>query len=288
MTDDRRRQLHEENRRSWNEATKAHNSHKGDQAAFFRDGGSTLFPEEVGLLGDIAGKDLLHLQCNAGQDTLSLARLGARVTGVDISDEAIAHAQRLSAESGIPGTFVRADVYDWLDEAEPATFDRVFCSYGAVCWLSDLDAWARGIAKVLRPGGRFVVVDFHPFHGMFDEDWEIAFPYSSEGEAFTWDEGIGDYVAEAREALVPWGFEEGVEGFANPHPVHEFMWGTGEIVNALIGAGLVLDVLNEYPYANGYIGANTYREEPGRRLYPPEGIPNMPLMYGIAAHRPER
>ncbi|BAZ23858.1 putative methyltransferase [Kalymmatonema gypsitolerans NIES-4073] len=85
-----RKDLHEENRLSWNEATKAHNSHKGDQAKFFRLGGSTLFPEEKELLGDIAGLSLVHLQCNAGQDTLSLVQLGAVATGVDISDEAIA------------------------------------------------------------------------------------------------------------------------------------------------------------------------------------------------------
>lgn len=107
-----RKDLHETNRLAWNEATRAHNSHKADQARFLREGGSTLFPEELKLLGDVAGLSLLHLQCNAGQDTLSLARRGASVTGVDISDEAIAFARRLSAESGIPGTFHRADVYD--------------------------------------------------------------------------------------------------------------------------------------------------------------------------------
>lgn len=112
-----RKDLHEQNRIAWNAATRVHNSHKRDQAGFFRRGGSTLFPEEVDLLGDVRGKRLVHLQCNAGQDTLSLARLGAEVTGVDISDEAIAFAQRLSAEAGIPAHFIRADVYDWFDDA---------------------------------------------------------------------------------------------------------------------------------------------------------------------------
>ena len=110
-------QWHEANRLAWNAATAAHNSHKQDQAGFLRRGGSTLFPEEVGLLGDIAGRRLLHLQCNAGQDTLSLAKLGAVATGVDISDEAIQFARKLSADSGIPAAFHRADVYDWLAEA---------------------------------------------------------------------------------------------------------------------------------------------------------------------------
>src|SRR5512133_2945020 len=101
-----RKELHEANRRAWNEATIAHNSHKRDQAAYLRAGGSTLYPEELALLGDLAGKSLLHLQCNAGQDTLSLAQRGALVTGVDISDTAVDFARQLSAESGISGTFV--------------------------------------------------------------------------------------------------------------------------------------------------------------------------------------
>ncbi|MBD0321660.1 MAG: class I SAM-dependent methyltransferase, partial [Gemmatimonadetes bacterium] len=143
-------ELHEQNRLSWNAATAAHNSHKGDQAAFFRAGGDTLFPEELELLGGVDGVDLLHLQCNAGQDTLSLARRGARATGVDISDEAIRFARELAEASGIAAQFERADVYDWLDAAgrEGRSFDTVFASYGAIGWLSDLAAWGRGIAGV--------------------------------------------------------------------------------------------------------------------------------------------
>src|ERR1044072_5816295 len=112
-----KRELHEQNRLPWNAAPAPHNSHKGDQAAFFREGGSTLFPEELELLGDLSGRTLVHLQCIAGQDTLSLARLGAGATGVDISDEAVSFAARLSAESGIAAGFERADVFDWLEAA---------------------------------------------------------------------------------------------------------------------------------------------------------------------------
>jgi 2-polyprenyl-3-methyl-5-hydroxy-6-metoxy-1,4-benzoquinol methylase len=112
-----RKDIHQENRISWNEATKAHNSHKRDQAAFFREGGNTLYPEEIELLGDLEGASIVHLQCNSGQDTLSLARIGGKVIGVDISDTAISFARQLSADSGIPATFIRADVYDWLADA---------------------------------------------------------------------------------------------------------------------------------------------------------------------------
>ncbi len=282
------KELHEENRLSWNEATKAHNSHKGDQAKFFREGGSTLFPEEMELLGDITGLSLLHLQCNAGQDTLSLAKLGAIVTGVDISDEAIAFAQKLSHESSIPAIFHRADVYDWLEEAHQGKerFDIVFCSYGALCWLSNLKIWANGIASVLKSGGRFVMVEFHPITLIFDWDWTHKFPYFSEGKPLTWKDGIGDYVANSDEALTPCGYEKGIENFRNPYRTHEFTWGIGEVVTALLEAGLMLEVLKEYPYTNGCKIFERMRETPGRRMVPPEDVPNLPLMYAIAARKP--
>ncbi len=282
-----RKDLHEENRLSWNEATKAHNSHKGDQAKFFREGGSTLFSEEKELLGDIAGLSLVHLQCNAGQDTLSLVQLGAVATGVDISDEAIAFAEKLSEESGIPASFYRADVFDWLQETakQGKQFDIAFSSYGAVCWISNLNIWAKGIADVLKSGGRFVVVDFHPVAMMFDTDYSHKFSYFSEGKHLTWEDGISDYVAESGTSLAPWGYEAGIENFRNPHRSHEFQWGIGDIVTALLQAGLTLEVLKEYPYANGCKLFERMRETPERRMFPPEDVPNLPLMYGIVARK---
>ncbi len=281
-----RRELHEENRLSWDAATAAHNSHKGDQAAWLRAGGSTLFPEELELLGDVSGRTLLHLQCNSGQDTLSLARLGAVATGVDISDEAVGFARRLSAESGIAAEFERADVYDWLEAAGRAgrRFDLVFSSYGAVCWLSDLRAWARGIAGVLAPGGRFVLVEFHPVAAMFDERMRLFFPYSSGGEPFAWEDGVGDYVARSGEGLLHGAeYREGAVDFRNPHRSHEFAWGVGDVVSALLEAGLVLEALREWPHSNGFRPFEGMRELPGRRFTVPEGAPAMPLMYGVAA-----
>lgn len=282
-----RKDLHEQNRRSWNKATRAHNSHKADQAAFLRAGGSTLFPEELELLGEIAGRSLVHLQCNAGQDTLSLARRGAIVTGVDISDEAIAFATRLAQESEIPATFQRADVYTWLEQTAGTAqrFDIAFCSYGALVWLSDITSWARGIAAILKPGGRFAMVEFHPFAMVFDYDWSHRFPYFAEGQVMTWEEGIGDYVAGSGAALAPSGYLEGVQNFKNPHPTHEFPWGVGEVVTALLEAGFTITALKEYPYANGCKQFDRMRELPGGHMIPPEDVPNLPLMYGIAARK---
>jgi SAM-dependent methyltransferase len=282
------RPLHQENRLAWNAATVAHNSHKADQARFLREGGTTLFPEEMELLGEIEGASLVHLQCNAGQDSLCLARLGATVTGVDISDEAIGFARRLSAESGIPATFVRADVYDWLAEAAvgPERYDVVFTSYGVLVWLSDIRSWASGIAAVLKPGGRFVLVEFHPFAMVFDWDWSHKHPYFAGGEPQTYEHGVGDYVALSGGALAPSGYLDGIRDFVNPHRGHEFQWGIGEVATALLEAGLLIAALREYPYMNAARLFDRMRELPGKQMVPPEDIPNLPLMYGLVAMKP--
>lgn len=289
MTTPERKALHEENRLSWNEATRAHNSHKGDQAAWFRRGGSTLWPEELDLLGEVRGLRGVHLQCNSGQDTLSLVRLGLEMTGVDISDEAIDFAKRLSAEAAIPASFVRDDVYDWLERAASSgeQFDLVFSSYGAICWLSDINAWAKGIAAILRPGGRYLTVDFHPVSMIYDADWKPALRYFMEGRHWTWEEGIGDYVAASRSGLV-FGADPGlgVRDFQNPYPVHEFQWTIAEVVSALTEAGLRLEALREYAHSNGAKRFNEMRDLGGRRWGPPEGAPQIPLMYGLGARKP--
>jgi SAM-dependent methyltransferase len=285
-----RRELHEGNRRSWNVATEAHNSHKGDQAAFYRAGGNKLFAEERELLGDIAGKRAVHLQCNSGQDTLSLAQMGADVVGVDISDTAIEFAQNLSRESGIPAEFYRDDVYDWLSNAanRGERFDVVFCSYGAIIWLSDLRTWAEGIATILKPGGRFVVVDFHPMALSFDDDWTLKFPYSSfdgTGSLWVWEDGVGDYVAMEMQQQGPGEGLPGVKAFENPHPSYEFNWGMADILGSLLSAGLSIVDIREYPYSNSGHVPNMRLNEHGKWM-PPEGIPALPLMYGIVAEKP--
>ncbi|MBI2764406.1 MAG: class I SAM-dependent methyltransferase [Chloroflexi bacterium] len=281
------RALHEQNRLSWNAATKAHNSHKGDQAKFFREGGNKLYPEERALLGDLHGQRLVHLQCNSGQDSVSLAQLGAEVTGVDISDEAIAFARRLSADSGIPATFVRADVYDWLAAAGASgeRWDVAFCSYGAFCWLSDIDAWARGVAGILAPGGRFAAIEFHPALSILETDWSLKYDYFRTDEPYRWDDGVSDYVAASGTGLALTTYEEGVVGFQNPHPVYEFNWPTSRVISALIGAGLVLEHFREYPYSNGWTPGEDMRVA-GKRAYPPARLPSLPLMYSVAARKP--
>lgn len=278
--------LHEANRLSWNAATPVHNSHKADQATFLRAGGNTLFAEEVELLGDVRGKTLLHLQCNAGQDTLSIAKhLGAICTGVDISDEAIAFAQKLSQDSGIPATFVRSDVYDWF--AQNSThYDVVFMSYGTIPWLSDLATWGQGVAAALKPGGRYVLVEFHPLMAAMDDGDPRKLTYDYMGGKHYAFDGIGDYVGQSGEVLAPSGFIAGVQNWENPNPSHEFAWGVADVATALLDAGLLLSALREYPYSNGYKPFEVMQALPGGRFRLPDAMPRLPLMFGLAAHKP--
>ena len=228
----------EANRGVWDAWTVAHtdSDHHADVAAV-RSGGLSLRGIERAELGDVVGKRVLHLQCNMGADTLSLARMGAIVTGVDISDAAIAQARQLADETGLPARFVRSDVYA-LPDALDEQFDIVFMSYGALCWLGDLDRWARLVARYVRPGGIAYLVEMHPFSNMLapaDEadptggTFHIAAPY------FTPDAPLPEDVSATTR---------------DPAHATVYAWshGLGEILNALLGAGLRLDYVHEFPY----------------------------------------
>lgn len=283
-TDDSIRATHEQNRRSWNAVTPVHNSHKLDQAGFLRGGGSTLFPEELELLGDVKGKRLVHLQCNCGQDSLSLAALGADVTGVDISDAAIEFARTLSTESGIAARFERADVLDWLDAAAARgeRFDRVFSSYGTIGWLADLPRWGRGVASVLAPAGKLVLFEFHPLCWSFNGEGKVIESYFIDGP-IPERNGVNDYVGGSKGVLSPMGHADGVEGFVNPEPASSFQHTVAQTVQVLADAGLFIEQLREYPYANGCLLFEGMEPLPGRRFGMPKGVPAMPLMLGVVA-----
>lgn len=294
MSERLRPELHQANRRSWNVATRAHNAHKRDQAAWLRAGGELLFAEDYALLGALADRRLLHLQCNSGQDSLCLARRGAQVTGVDISDEAVDFARRLSQESGIEAAFERADVYDWLHAEGTASgrrFDLVYCSYGALCWLSDLERWAAGVAAVLRPGGALVLVEFHPVAMCFAPEsgpariHDVAYFGAGRGQVQTWADGVGDYVGASGELLAPMGFVESAEPYDNPHASHEFSWTIADVLGAVMKVGLGLEHFEEYPYSNGYKAFPDLVAD-GRRWRFAEGAPDLPLMYALRARLP--
>ncbi|KAG0294763.1 hypothetical protein BGZ98_001640 [Dissophora globulifera] len=286
---------HERNRSSWNEATVAHNSHKIDQHLFFRNRGSTLFPEEKQLLGDLTGLKVCHLQCNAGQDTLSLVtKLNAHnPVGVDISDNAIAFATQLAKDAGITATFVRMDVFDYFDTTEPEQFDVVFASYGAINWLSSMKRYTAGVHKILKPGGRYCLVEFHPTYFIFNEDLVHTYPYSSAGSELNEPLGVGDYVAlsatdDQTEVMPNLKYSKGIQDFKNPNPSTEFSWGLADVVGSLAETKLIITHFKEYSYSNFFKMYKTNmtpeKIEEGTRWH--FTGPMLPLMYSVTATKP--
>jgi SAM-dependent methyltransferase len=282
-----RRSPHEQNRASWNAVTAAHNSHKRDQASFLAAGKITLFKEELELLGDVDGRRVAHLQCNCGQDSLSLVNLGARVTGIDIADDAIAFARRLAQEAGLPAEFVRSDLFDWFDTFDRHSddgFDIAMSTYGTIGWLSDIERWAHGVSSVLRPGGHLALLEFHPLIWSFDASGRAIEPYFIAEPLH--DAGVNDYVGTTGSALSPSGWEPGVAKFENPEPTVSRQWTVAQILSAIADAGLRIEVVREYPYTNGCRVLDGMHELPDRRFELAEETPSLPLMFGVRARKP--
>ncbi len=273
----------ESTRASWNRATANHNAHKGDQAAFLRAGGETLFAEELGLLGELASRRVLHIQCNSGQDSLCLARRGAEVVGVDFSDEAIRFARQLSTDSGIVARFELGEAISWMASTDER-FDLVFASYGVTTWIEDLAAWARGVFRVLRPGGRFVYLEFHPL------SWSLGAALDLRGgddyfQRQPYRDPVGDYVAESGAGLGALG---GGAAGSNEIPALSWQHTLADLLSAFAGAGLRIEILREYPFSNGCrIQEGLVQSGDGdRRWHFPEGVTRTPLMFGLVASRP--
>ena len=264
------------NRAWWDEAVGVHMRSRGPEGydvEGFKRGRSSLFPVERAEVGDVLGKKLLHLQCHFGLDTLSWARLGAEVMGVDFSEKGIEQAKALAAELAIPARFLLSNVYE-LPQSLTAEFDIVYSSYGAINWLPDLGAWAWVIARYLRPGGFFYLIDAHPFARVFyDErdatDLRFWYPYWRSGPFRV--EEDGTYADKAAH------FEHTV--------TMEWAHTMGGILNAFLEAGLRLEFLHEFPFcaweifpfmAKGDDGYYRLRDAPDR----------IPLMFSIRARKP--
>jgi SAM-dependent methyltransferase len=185
-------------------------------------------------LGDIAGLRVVHLQCHIGTDTLSLARLGATVTGLDFSPRSLEQARRLADRAGPPVEYVESEVYRAVEALGGERFDLVYTGIGALCWLPDVNRWAQTVAALLRPGGRLFIREGHPVLWALDEhadDLLLRYPYFEQVEPQVWDEG-GTYV------------ETDVEFTHNV--THEWNHGLGEIVTAVLDAGMTLTGLVEH------------------------------------------
>ncbi len=261
----------EANRLNWNERVDVHQEatdHYDIEA--FKKGACTLKEPELAAFGDVKGKTLLHLQCHFGLDTLSWARRGAIATGVDFSPKAVARAQELSAETGINAEFVESDV---LELNLNRQFDYVIASYGVLCWLSDLGKWGEVVARHLKPGGKFFLIDMHPVANMLEP---------------------ADPSEKTSPLQVEYGyFNEGVRRFENEysyagkqkmtHSVqYEWAHGMGEILNALTGAGLNIEKIEEMPELFFLFWKHLV---PARKNWwkLPEGVPSLPLTLAVTA-----
>ncbi|MCB1250363.1 MAG: class I SAM-dependent methyltransferase [Acidimicrobiales bacterium] len=226
---------------------------------------------EVATAGGVAGRSLVHLQCHFGQDTLSWARLGARVTGVDFAPSGIDAARTLAERAGVPGEFVCAEVYDAPAALGGRTFDVVYTGLGALVWLPDIASWGRVVADLLAPGGFCYLAEFHPVVDVFDDDRLVATrPYFTVADG-DWSDTPGSYVdwdaATTHNETVEW-----------THPV-------SSVVSALLDAGLVLEQLHEHGHTLFERWPFLERRADGT-YHLPSGSPSLPLMYSLVARRP--
>lgn len=231
----------------------------------FLQGKSSLNEVELGLLGSIKGKSLLHLQCHFGMDSISLARLGAKVTGVDFSNRAIDAARELAKKANVDAEFVCCDVYSLPNHLDKK-FDIVFTSYGVIGWLPDMEQWAYIVAKYLNPGGSFVMVEFHPVVWMFDNDFEkVTYRYfADEAIVEELDGTYADREADVRKKTINWNHS------------------LGEVINNLIASGLDIDAFEEYDYSPYNCFLHTVESAPGRFQIEKFGN-KIPMLYSIKA-----
>jgi SAM-dependent methyltransferase len=261
----------EQNKANWNEITPIHARSTMYDVAGFKAGKCSLLPTELEEVGDVKGKSLLHLMCHFGMDTLSWGRLGAKATGVDFSDKAIELARQLGKETGIKAEFICADIYK-LPEVLKGKFDIVFTSYGILCWLPDLKKWAQIIAHFLKPGGFFYIVEGHPFMTVFDNSknatkLNVTQSYFHDPEPIKW-EPEGDYADPS---------------FNWSQGSYEWTHSLGEVINALIGAGLKIEFLHEF--ATGFFKAMPFMKQDKNGVWRLEGD-KLPLVFSIKAVKP--
>lgn len=255
------------NKATWNDKTDVHiDSEFYDMRGFLK-GKSTLNAIELELLGDIKGKKVLHLQCHFGQDTMTFSRMGAKATGVDLSDKAIDRARGFAAQLNLDTEFVCCDVYDTPNHLK-GKFDIVFTSYGTIGWLPDLEKWAGVVSHFLKKGGQFVMADFHPVVWMYDNDFrEVQYNYFNVATIVEEETGTyADKSAEMHSKTISWN-----------HP-------TSEILNALIDSGLEIKRYNEYDYSPYNCFNHTEEFKKGKYRIMHFGN-KIPMVYSILASK---
>jgi SAM-dependent methyltransferase len=260
----------EVNRALWDERVPIHVAGDFYDVEAFLGGRSTLRPFEVEEVGPVGGLTLVHPQCHFGLDTLSWARSGARVTGLDFSAPAIAAAREIAQRAGIEAEFVEADVYDAAGALGGRVFDLVYTGIGAINWLPDIERWASTMASLLGPGGRFYLAEFHPVTELFgDDELVIEHPYFPSGPRL-WDEP-GTYAD--------------LDARTTHTRTVEWSHGLGEVVSALVRAGLAIEFLHEHDFTLSPRWPFLERTSDG--IYRmPANRPALPLMYSLRATKP--
>lgn len=268
-----------DNEKNWDDRANLHMA--GDYCGLSRlladpDAISEELALDIGRFGDLAGKQVMHLQCHVGTDTIGFARRGAaRVVGLDLSETSLAHARAIADKAGVDVEYVHANVYD-ARQAVSGDFDLVYTSIGVLCWLPDVVQWARVIASLLKPGGTFFIRDDHPMFMAIGEDvsdgLKIEQPYFQLDTPMTWDDD-SSYVD-----------TPGAPRIAHTTN-HQWNHSLGQIITALIDAGLVVDGVEEFTYSAwcpwpGLMeqhadGMWRLREQPER----------LPLQFAISAHK---
>lgn len=251
------------NKASWNRKTDTHMESDFYDVKGFLNGKTSLKNIESDLLGDIKGKSILHLQCHFGLDTLSLARMGADVTGVDLSNQAIQRARELAQKTNLDAKFINCDIYD-LPNHLNNEFDIIYTTYGTIGWLPDLNKWGAVVAGFLKPGGRLIFVEFHPVVWMFDDEFnKITYRYFNSGPIIESEKGTyADRYADINLEYVMWNH------------------GLGEVITNLVRNGIEVISLEEYDYSPYDCFKSTIEDEPGK--YRIKHLGNkLPMVYSL-------
>jgi SAM-dependent methyltransferase len=256
------------NRALWDELTGVHMGSSYYDVPGVLAGGTSLRPVELGELGDVERQRLLHLQCHFGLDTLSWARRGAIVTGVDFSSASIQAARELASKTGLEAEFINANVYE-LPARLDGRFDIVYTSYGVVAWLPELAPWADAIVRCLRPAGFFYIVEFHPIGRVLL------------GDASGWDVGEGYFSLAEPVAVRAEGSYADRSAVFEHKTSYEWQHPLSDIVNALIAAGLRIDFLHEFPFSIEQQSPTMVQGDDGLWRFPGPNQP--PLLFSLKA-----